>query len=250
MWKNSELFLGGCIVNESDSFDLDRLEGHRPMGELVYTAIRQAILRDVLRPGQRLVTEDLAARMGVSRTPVREAIRRLEVDGLVKKEPWKSVVVAELPPMKEMEEFYFLRGAVEGVVAYFAARRRPMKKLEELRAVLGKMEEASVSDDTRLFMDLQADFWDRYIALASSKRICQVASGIRDSLERAKPISILRPRRMQENVRELRAVLDAIDAGDSARAEALAREHCRLACEAYRDVAENRGRGAAALEHR
>lgn len=238
------------MADGSDLFDLNRLQGHRPMGELVYTAMRQAILRNVLPPGHRLVTEDLAARMGVSRTPVREAIRRLEVDGLVKKEPWKSVVVAELPPMEEMEEFYFLRGAVEGVVAYFAARRRPRKKLEELRAVLGKMIEVAATGDARPFMDLQADFWDAYIALASSKRICQVASGIRDSLERAKPVSILKPGRMGENVRELAAVLDAIDAGDSARAEALAREHCRLAYEAYRGVVEGRTRDAAVLEHR
>ncbi len=149
-----------------------------------------------------------------------------------------------------MEEFYFLRGAVEGVVAYFAARRRPTKKLGELRAVLGKMVDVAATGDARLFMDLQGDFWDRYIALASSKRICQVASGIRDSLERAKPVSILKPGRMGENVRELGAVLDAIDAGDSARAEALAREHCRLAYEAYRGVVEGGARDAAVLTHR
>ncbi len=238
------------MADGSDLFDLNRLQGHRPMGELVYTAIRQAILRNVLRPGHRLVTEDLAARMGVSRTPVREAIRRLEVDGLVKKEPWKSVVVAELPPLDEMEEFYFLRGAVEGVVAYFAARRRPEKKLEELRDVLRKMGEAAAAGDAGQFMDIQGDFWDRYIALASSKRICQVAGAIRDSLERAKPVSILAPGRMGENLRELAAVLDAIEAGDSARAQALAREHCRLAYGAYRAVVESGTRPAVAVESR
>ncbi len=227
------------MVDDLDPFDLSRYAGHRPVSELVYTAIRLGILRNLLRPGERLITEELAARMKVSRTPVREAIRKLEIDGLVKREPWKSVVVAELPPLEEMEEFYSLRGALEGLVAYFAARRRPESKLEGLRIVLEAMEAASAEGDLERFINLQVDFWDRYIGLASSKRIFQVATAIRDSLERAKPISLSRPGRMPETIVELRAVFDAIVAGDPTRAESLARDHCRKAYGVFRSVMES-----------
>lgn len=233
------------MAEEFDPFDLSRLAGHRPVGELVYTAIRLAILRNIFSPGQRLVTEELASRMKVSRTPVREAIRKLEIDGLVKGEPWRGVVVAELPPLEEMEEFYSLRGALEGLVGFFAARRRQQSKLDGLRSVIEAMEDASASGDLDRFIDLQVDFWDRYIGLASSKRIFQVASAIRNSLERAKPISLSRPGRMPETITELRAVFEAIVAGDSPGAESLAREHCRLAYEAFRTVMENRIKSAA-----
>ncbi|HET7825941.1 MAG TPA: GntR family transcriptional regulator [Anaeromyxobacter sp.] len=227
-----------------DPFDLSCHAGHRPVGELAYAAIRQAISQGLLAPGQRLVTEDLSARMKVSRTPIREALRKLETDGLVRSEHWRGVVVAELPPLEEMEEFYALRGALEGLVAYFAARRRPLAALRTLGGTLERMEAAARTGSLARFKELQVDFWHEYIGLASSRRMQQIASSIGDALARAKPISLSRPGRMKEAVRELRAVYDAIEAGDAERAEELAREHCRRAYAAYRDVTERAGRGA------
>lgn len=225
---------------KSDPFDLSRHGGHRPVSDLAYAAIRQAIFRGLLVPGQKLVTADLAARMKVSRTPVREAIRKLEIDGLVKSEPWRCVVVADLPSLEEIEEFYYLRGAVEGLVAYFAALRRPAAALAGLKAVIEKMEADAADGNLERFMVLQVDFWDRYIGLASSKRLFQIASVIRDSLERAKPVSLAQPGRSEIAIRELRGVFEAIEAGEPERAESLAREHCRNAYEAYRAVMEKR----------
>jgi DNA-binding GntR family transcriptional regulator len=226
---------------KADPFDLSSHAGHRPVGELAYDAIRQAISRGLLVPGQRLFTEDLSQRMKVSRTPIREALRKLEIDGLVRSEHWRGVVVADLPPLEEMEEFYALRGAIEGLVAYFAARRRPQPALRTLGATLEKLESAARAGNLERFKDLQVDFWNEYIALASSPRIQQIASSIGDSLARAKPVSLSRPGRMKEAVRELRAVYDAIEAGDPERAEELAREHCSRAYAAYREVAERAG---------
>jgi DNA-binding GntR family transcriptional regulator len=227
-----------------DPFDLSCQGGHRPVGELAYAALRQAISQGLLAPGQRLVTEDLSIRMKVSRTPIREALRKLETDGLVRSEHWRGVVVAELPPLEEMEEFYALRGALEGLVAYFAARRRPLAALRTLGETLEKMEAAARAGNLARFKDLQVLFWHQYIGLASSRRMQQIASSIGDALARAKPISLSRAGRMKEAVRELRAVYDAIDAGDPPRAEELAREHCRRAYAAYREVAERAGHRA------
>jgi DNA-binding GntR family transcriptional regulator len=221
-----------------DPFDLSSHGGHRPVGELVYAAVRQAISQGLLAPGQRLVTEELSRRMKVSRTPIREALRQLEIDGLVKSERWRGVVVAELPPLEEMEEFYALRGALEGLVAYFAARRCPPAGLRALGGTLEKMEAAARAGKLARFKELQVDFWQGYIGLASSRRLQQIASSIGDALARAKPISLSRPGRMKEAIRELRAVYDAIEAGDPPRAEELAREHCRRAYAAYREVSE------------
>jgi DNA-binding GntR family transcriptional regulator len=233
-------------VPRSDPFDLKQHAGHRPVNELVYEAIREAICRGLLEPGERLVTEELSARMKVSRTPVREAIRKLESDGLVKSEPWRSVVVSEFPPLDEMEEFYAIRGAVEGRVAAFAARRRPRVALEQLEAVLAAMEAATRAGDRERFTDIQVEYYERYTALACSRRVHQILSSIQDYVARAKPISLARTGRMEEAMAELRAVYDAVVAGDEARAEALARLHCENAYAAYRAVIEGRTRGGAA----
>jgi DNA-binding GntR family transcriptional regulator len=226
------------VRRRQDPFDLSSHAGHRPVGELAYDALRQAISQGLLAPGQRLLTEDLSLRMKVSRTPIREALRKLETDGLVRSEHWRGVVVADLPPLDEMEEFYALRGALEGLVAYFAARRRPIGALRALGGTLGKMEAAARAGSLARFKDLQVDFWHQYIGLASSQRIQQFTSSIGDALARAKPVSLSRPGRMKEAVRELRAVYDAIEDGDPERAEELAREHCRRAYAAYREVTE------------
>ncbi len=102
------------------------------------------------------------------------------------------------------------------------------------------MEAVASAGNLERFMVLQVEFWDRYIARASSKRLVQIASAIRDSLERAKPVSLAQPGRMGTAMRELRGVFEAIEAGDPDRAESLAREHCRKAFEAYRAVVETR----------
>ena len=225
-------------MSHPDPFDLTRRAGHSPVNELVYAAIREAICRGVLEPGERLVTEELSARMKVSRTPVREALRKLERDGLVKGAPWRSVVVAGVPAIEEMEEFYAVRGVVEGVVASFAARSRPRVELARLREVIERMEAAVQAEDLERFMTLQVEYYERYSALATSDRVRQILSSIQDYVARAKPISLARPGRMAEAIAELAAVCDAMQAGAAARAEALARRHCENAYAAYRAVVE------------
>lgn len=231
---------GSAVRKDLNPFDLSQYAGHRPVGELVHTAMRRAILGQVLPPGQRLVIKEMASLMGVSLTPVREAIRKLELEGLVRNEPYRSSVVTESPSLEEMEEFYYLRGALEGLVAYFAAKHRSEAKLAELQAALDEMGGATDTGSIDRFMELQVTFWDRYIGLVRNLRLFQMVSSIRDYMERAKPVSLSRPGRMAEAMEEIRAVVDAIAAGDAERAESLAREHCRLACEAYRSVMERR----------
>lgn len=221
---------------EPNPFDLSQYAGHRPVGDLVYTAMRRAILEHFLSPGQRLVIKDTASLMGVSLTPVREAIRKLELEGLVRNEPYRGSVVAASPSQEEMAEFYYLRGALEGLVAHLAARRRPEAQMAELRAALDKMGAAADAGNVDRFMELQVDFWDCYIGLARNTRLFQMVSSIRDYMEQAKPISLSLPGRMAESIKEIRAVVEAIEAGEEDRAESLAREHCLRAYKAYRTV--------------
>lgn len=228
------------LKEKGNPFDLRQYPGHRPVGELVHLAMRRAILERTLLPGQRLVIKEMAFQMGVSLTPVREAIRKLELEGLVRNEPYRGSVVIELPSLEEMEEFYYLRGALEGLVAHYAVRRSSRAQLEELRSALDKMGEAADIGDVGLFMELQVDFWDRYIGMVRNTRLFQLVSSIRDYMEQAKPISLSYPGRVKEAIGEIRRVVEAIEAGDPESAERLAREHCRLACKAYLAVMERR----------
>jgi DNA-binding GntR family transcriptional regulator len=233
------------LREEANLFDLKQYAGHRPVGDLVHLAMRRAILEGVLPPGRRLVIKELAARMGVSLTPVREAIHKLELEGLVRNEPYRGSVVTEAPSIEEMEEFYRLRGALEGLVAHIAARRRDARELSGLREAMEEMGAMAGTGNIDRFMTLQGTFWDRYMGMVRTKRLFQWITSIRDYLERAKPVSLSQPGRMDMAMQEIRAVVDAIEAGDPERAEYLAKEHCRLAFEAYRSALERRiGDGA------
>lgn len=227
----------GIIVNRSENlFDLSQYD-RRPASELAFLALRQAILLGHLPPGTRLLANELAEKMGVSRTPVREALQKLELEGLVESAPWRGVVVAN-QDMKDIEEFYEIRGALEGVVAYFGARRRPQARLEGLRAAIAEMKKAVEAGDAPLFLRHQVTFYDHYVELAQSKRLKQLVSSIRDQLDRNKWISVQAPGRMQTSLAGMEAVVDAIERGEAAEAARLAQQHCRKAYEAFRAMAE------------
>ena len=200
---------------------------------MALVAIRRAILDGVMRPGQRLLPDELANSLGVSRTPVREALRKLEMEGLVKAEPWRGVVVAE-QRLEDMEEFYAIRGALEGLIARFAARRQPAGDLDRLAVVMEAMRQTVAAEDTDGFMRLQSEFYDQFMSLAGSERLRQLTASVRDYLESAKHVSLSAPNRLQTAFAELESVVAAIRAGDPQRAEDLAREHCASAYQAFR----------------
>src|SRR4051812_42245246 len=95
---------------------------HRPRRDVVTAELRRLILAGVLKPGERLVEDRLAERLGVSRTPVREAIRVLAREGFVEVTPGRGAAVAN-PPREEAEELFDVRMALEGLTARLAARK-------------------------------------------------------------------------------------------------------------------------------
>ena len=89
-----------------------KLDGYKPLRDIVFETLREAIINQTLKPGERLMEIQLAEEMGVSRTPVREAIRKLELEGLVVMVPRKGAYVAGIS-MKDIHEVYELRSALE-----------------------------------------------------------------------------------------------------------------------------------------
>jgi len=230
------------MSNSYDPLDLSQYsKPRRPASELAFQALRRAILDGYIAPNERLMAEELAARMGVSRTPVREALRKLELEGLVRTEPWRGVMVAE-QRLEDMEEFYAIRGALEGVVAHFAARKRNEQRMTALAELMQQMEETVHQNDTVKFSQLQVLFYDEFISMAGSNRLKQMVGSIRDYLERAKPVSLSAPGRLKKAFEELRDVIRAIERGDPDAAEEAARLHCRLAYDAFRSAVKLTGK--------
>ncbi|MFC7328325.1 GntR family transcriptional regulator [Marinactinospora rubrisoli] len=131
--------------------------------DYVHEALRQEILDGTLPPGSAIGQEEIAARLGVSITPVREALRRLESDGLISYRAHRGATVSELGS-DAVEELYLLRAAVEGLAARLAATRVTEDQLARLREVHERMLAAdarsdarALAEDSRLFHQLVAD---------------------------------------------------------------------------------------------
>lgn len=111
---------------------------NKTMPTSVADHIRTMILSRELLPGERLVQSDLAERLGVSRTPIREALQKLASEGLVTLSPYKGAHVAKLS-LSHLEEIYHVRIAVESQLSYLAAQQIAAEELEQLRALVGQM---------------------------------------------------------------------------------------------------------------
>jgi DNA-binding GntR family transcriptional regulator len=190
----------------------------------VYAAIRERILSGALERGARVHQEDVAAELGVSRTPVREALRRLAAEGLIEMRTNRGARVADLSE-SDMREPYEARLVVEPGAARLAAQRTPPQPLARMRRAIGAQRKA-IPDVERSF----AANRDFHIALVE-------ASGNAFLLQFVEHLWVARigaaiyehqaetPERMRLDADEHEQILDAISAGDARAAESLTRRH-------------------------
>ena len=123
---------------------LSLLTDQQSLQERTYQALRGALLDGVYLPGERIYEGAVAKSLGVSRNPVREAVRRLQQDGLLQVRPHYGIYVTTIPP-EEIEDIYRIRGALEATAAALAAERMTDEEVEELGAILLEQQQAAIT---------------------------------------------------------------------------------------------------------
>jgi DNA-binding GntR family transcriptional regulator len=191
--------------------------------EQVCDRIRTAILKGVLKPGEKLTEQDLAAEYNVSRTPIREAIRQLEVERLVSRTPFVGVTVTQLSP-KDVIELLDVREVLEGLAARLAAVHIEPSQLARLRQAFQKMRTAANASDVSGYLDHALSFRRILVGCSRSETLVQYVMGIEHRLRLMGGRTAMIPGRMQAAISEHEKLLQAIEAGDSAAAEQLNRE--------------------------
>jgi len=186
--------------------------------------LRQAILTGKLQPGDRLVERELAEQLGVSRTPVREALRKLELENLVTHIPRKGVVVSEISK-KDVIEIFDIRASLEGLASSLAAQKATKEDLQGLRELLVEMENASVSNNSDSLNEIHDKFHKMLFDIADSPRLVQMINSLSDYINRFMKAGYSIPGRSSAAMQEHRELLESIEAKDSARAEAIAGKH-------------------------
>ncbi|WP_244437500.1 GntR family transcriptional regulator [Roseivivax isoporae] len=200
--------------------------GGASQGESVYVALLNDVRSGVLAPGARLLETEIAQRLDVSRTPVREAIRRLEADGLVSHMPRAGATVRRLS-YPEIMELYEMRTVLEGTASRLAARSASEVELDELQSINDEMG-ACGGDGARLFQ-LNQLLHRTLIDAARNRFLVKSVNAIHTTLLILGPSTLGRPDRAPEAVIEHQAVLDALRSRDGDAAEAAMRRHMEAA---------------------
>lgn len=195
-------------------------------GDSVYDRLCQDIRSGILSPGSRLRETEIADRLSVSRTPVREAIRRLEAEGLVDHLPRSGAVVRRLDYSETME-LYEMRTVLEGTAARLAARAASPVELEELGAINDEMRAADGQPE-RLFI-LNRQFHRRLMEAARNRFLLKSMASVENTLLILGSSSMYLPERALQAVAEHAEVVEALLARDGASAEAAMRRHMERA---------------------
>jgi len=195
------------------------------MQEIAYETIREAILSGRYAPGQRLLADDLASEIGTSRMPVREALQRLEVAGLVSITPHRGAVVNELSK-QDIVEIYHIRAVLEGLAARLAAPHLVSADHARLNALIDDMAAAvTAGPNLKQVLRVNRDFHDVIWQAARAPRLHDLLENLYIASQRFRNISIRLPGRLSQIVDEHRRIAQALAAGDPAGAERFANEH-------------------------
>lgn len=199
-------------------------KGFRSRGEYAYAALRAALRTGGWRPGQHLREDDIAAWLGVSRTPVREAVRRLVAEGLLVLGPWNGALVAELDA-DQIAGLYAVRETLEGTAASLAARQATKAEITRLRGIIAR--EADALGNPRSLVRINDRFHDTLYRAAHNRFLLQSLTAVVDTLGLLKHSTFVLPGSGTAAHRQHTAIVKAIAKRDADMAEQVARAHVR-----------------------
>lgn len=211
------------------------LDNYKPLREIVFEVLREAILKQVLKPGERLMEIQLAEEMGVSRTPVREAIRKLELEGFVIMIPRKGAYVADIS-LKDISDVYEIRGALEALACGLAAERASLAEIEEMEKHLIKETEYFETTDIPATVEIDTGFHDLIYKAARNERLVVMLNNLREQIHRLRVTSIRFPGRLKKTLEEHRAIVEAISSRNVELAQKLGEEHIEHAQQALLEL--------------
>lgn len=195
-------------------------------GRSAYERLLEEIASGLLAPGTRLREVELAGRLGISRTPVRDAIRQLEADGLVVHIPRVGATIRSLD-YAEVMELYEMRAVLEGTAARLAARAASDVEIAELESLNEEL--AAAEGDARQSYALNKQFHRTFLDAARNRYLTHSVNSLEKTLLILGPSTLSETDRAREAVAEHAEVLDALRAHDGARAEQLMRRHIEAA---------------------
>jgi len=197
----------------------------------VVQEIEAAILSGTLKPRERLVEMDLISRYGVSRTVIREALKRLEARGLIRTAPFRGATVADLT-VEEIEELYFARAAIEKTAVGLVLDHIRPEEVQGLKTLLRELE-GHLRRKTPQMIEKDLEFHRAVYLTCRNRYLCEVIDFLRTKAHIVGYNAWSLPQRIEQSIREHREILQAIEEGHRAQLEKLVVKHITFSKKSY-----------------
>lgn len=159
------------------------MNAYLPLRDVVFQTLREAILKGELKPGERLMEMHLASKLGVSRTPIREAIRKLELEGLAVTVPRRGAEVAKMTE-KDMQDVLQIRMALDELAVQLACDNITDEELELLKIALKKFEDSTQTKNVKLVAQADVDFHDTIYRATKNTKLMSMLNNLREQMYR------------------------------------------------------------------
>lgn len=203
---------------------LDAVGERKSLGQDVFDRLRQAIIDQDIEPGARLVEHRMAKMMGISRTPLREALHKLEREDWIEKMPSGGFRVVALT-RKDIEETFGIRAVLEAYAARLAARKHRSRDLAPLEEIMARYQDCLEKKRPERLSDINTEFHDQLYAMSQSPRLVKMINQLRAQIARFRQLILRQSSFAQESCRDHQMMVAAMRQRDEDRVESLVRAH-------------------------
>lgn len=197
-----------------------------PLRDVVFNTLRDAILTGKLVPGERLMENQLAEKLGVSRTPVREALRMLELENLVELVPRKGAQVLDMSE-KDIINILEVRSALEGLATALACEKMKKEELQRLKNIQGEFERAISEGDKERIVQIDEDFHDVILASTENDKLINIYNNLRIQLFRYRMAHVKLDSAITAIVAHHRSIIRALENHDAEEGASVAQGHIK-----------------------
>ena len=212
-----------------------KMDEYLPLRDVVFNTLREAILRGELKPGERLMEIQLANKLGVSRTPIREAIRKLELEGLVLMIPRKGAEVAQITE-KSLRDVLEVRRALENLAVQLACLRMSPQTLADLKAAARAFEEILGGEDVTAVAEADVAFHEVIYMATDNQRLISLLNNLREQMYRYRVEYLKKKECHKQLLWEHQEIIRAIEAGEIDVATKITEQHIDNQVEAVSDA--------------
>ena len=212
--------------------DFTRYDASKPIREITYEALKDAIISGEILPGERIVESSFAKKLNISRTPIREALRKLEQDGLVEYTPRKGVIVKSLEEA-DINEIYMIREVLEALALHKALDNVTPERIADLRATLADIDDCVERGEIDAASKHSREIHLKMYRMSNMDRLVTILNTLDEYMDRFSYMSLSDDERRRTAAREHRELVDALESKNRSALLAKSKSHlesARLNC--------------------